>query len=179
MGKYFVTLFPQLLKTGIMKPFHILFLLFFGIWISAQENYVQINGSTNVNNFKCINNAFKTSGENLKQLPNIALKVTDFDCKNRIMTSDFQKTLSAKEYPYLSIKFLSFNSSNGVYQTQVEVKMMEKSKTYNVTFSLEDGKLIGKRNVKFSDFDITPPRKMGGMVVVRDELNLVFALAAN
>ncbi len=148
--------------------------------IPAQENYVQITGSTNVNNFKCINNSFQASGGNLsgKQLPNIALKVTDFDCKNKVMTSDFQKTLSAKEYPYLSIKFISFNNNNGVYNTMVEVKMMEKSKTYNVTFSLENGKLIGKRNVKFSDFDIEPPKKMGGIIVVKDELNLVFALAA-
>lgn len=165
-----------------MKILHLILLLFLSTQLSAQENYIQILGSTNVNNFKCVNNTFQTLGglyssSGRQQLPNIALKVVDFDCKNKIMTSDFQKTLSAKEYPYLSIKFLSLNSNNGVYQTQVEVKMMKKSKTYNIIFSLEDGKLIGKRNVKFSDFDIVPPKKMGGMIVVKDELNLVFALA--
>lgn len=32
------------------------------IQIHAQENFVEITGSTNVNNFKCINNTFKAPG---------------------------------------------------------------------------------------------------------------------
>ncbi len=165
-----------------MKTFYSVLLFFWGILILAQENYVQINGSTNINNFKCINNTFKApngaytfSG---KHLPNIALKVNEFDCRHKVMTSDFQKTLSASQFPYLTIKFIAFNKTNNQYNAQVEVKMMDKSRTYNIAFSVEDGKLIGKRNVKFSDFDITPPKKMGGMIVVKDDLNLVFALSA-
>lgn len=166
-----------------MKIFQTVFLILFGIYVTAQENYVQINGNTNINSFKCTNNTFKTSSGTYtiteKQLPNIVLKVEDFDCRNKIMTSDFQKTLDAEEYPYLSIKFISIDKTPKTYNAQIEVKMMNRSKTYNITFCSENGKLTGKRIVKFSDFNIKPPKKMGGMIVVKDELNLVFALAAN
>ncbi len=166
-----------------MKIFQTIFLIMFGIPVTAQENYVQINGNTNINSFKCTNNTFRKSSEayiiNEKTLPNIILKVEDFDCRNKIMTSDFQKTLAAEEYPYLSIRFISINKTPKIYNAQIEVKMMNRSKIYNITFCSENGKLTGKRIVKFSDFNIKPPKKMGGIIVVKDELNLVFALAAN
>jgi uncharacterized pyridoxamine 5'-phosphate oxidase family protein len=79
----------------------------------------------------------------------------------------------------MNIKFISIDKTKAVYNAQIEVRMMNKSKTYNITFCSENGKLTGKRIVKFSDFNIKPPKKMGGMIVVKDELNLVFALAAH
>ncbi|NML56191.1 hypothetical protein [Chryseobacterium cheonjiense] len=166
-----------------MKAFLTVVPLLFGIFMSAQDNYIQISGSTNINTFKCTNNTFRTPGGNFsiseRNLPNIALKVDDFDCRNKMMTSDFQKTLSAEDHPYLNIRFLSLDKNKAVYNAQIEVKMINRSKIYNITFCLENGKLTGKRSVKFSDFNILPPTKMGGMIVVKDDLNLVFALAAN
>jgi hypothetical protein len=166
-----------------MKAFLTAVPLLIGMFMNAQENYIQINGSTNINTFKCTNNTFRTPGGNFtiseKNLPNIALKVDDFDCRNRMMTSDFQKTLSAEEHPYLTIKFLSLDKGKAVYNAQIEVKMINRSKIYNITFCLENGKFTGKRSVKFSDFNIMPPKRMGGMIVVKDDLNLVFALSAN
>lgn len=152
------------------------------IQVHAQENFVEITGSTNVNTFKCTNDSFKAPGGSFifsgRTLPNINLRVADFDCRHRIMTTDFQKTLSASQYPFLTVRFLSFSHAKNLYNAQVEVKMMERSKIYNIAFALENGRLIGKKNVKFSDFNIVPPKKMGGMIVVKDDLNLVFALNA-
>jgi len=166
-----------------MKAYLTFVPLLFGIFMSAQDNYIQISGSTNINTFKCTNNTFRTPGGNFtiseRNLPNIALKVDDFDCRNKMMTSDFQKTLSAEDHPYLNIRFLSLDKNKAVYNAQIEVKMINRSKIYNITLCLENGKLTGKRSVKFSDFNILPPTKMGGMIVVKDDLNLVFALAAN
>ena len=36
--------------------------------------------------------------------------------------------------------------------------------------------LIGTRQVSFSDFNIIPPRKIGGMIQTNDELTVVFNL---
>ncbi len=148
--------------------------------MKAQENFLQINGSTNINNFKCINKTFKTpSGNSFNgKLPSYNVQVNEFDCFNKIMTKDFQKTLSSDKYPYLSIKILKFTKSLNAYNAVVEVLMMNRSKNYNVIFTLENGKYVGKKNVKFSEFTIQPPKKMGGMIVVRDDLNLTFSLAA-
>lgn len=147
----------------------------------AQGNFVQINGSTNINSFQCINNKFRAEAGvytfSEKNLPNIILKVTDFDCGNKMMTKDFQKILYAEKYPEMIIRFISFAKNQKNFSAVVEVKMMNQSKRYNVEFGLENNRLIGRKNVKFSDFNITPPKKMGGMIVVKDDLNLIFSLS--
>ena len=163
-----------------MKYYYTVIAFFFVMSIYSQENYVQINGYTNVNTFKCINKTFTTPQNSFTtQLPNLSLKIKDFDCRNKAMTADFQKTLSATEYPFLNIKFLSFKKNNNSYTALIEVRMMGKSRTYQVNFNQENGKYLGERKVKFSSFDIQPPKKMGGMIVVKDDLDLVFAIAAN
>ena len=163
-----------------MRLFYLLFGLF--AWMAqAQENFVQINGSTNINKFQCVNNKFRAeagiysfSGKNL---PNIILRVSDFDCGNRMMTKDFQKILNVEKYPEMTIRFINFIKNQTSFLAVVEVRMMNQSKRYNVEFGVENNRLIGRKNVKFSDFNITPPKKMGGMIVVKDDLNLVFSLA--
>ena len=163
-----------------MKLLYLLF-GFITLFAQAQENFVQINGSTNVNKFQCVNNKFKAEtgvyAFTERNVPNIILKVNEFDCGNKMMTKDFQKILNSEKYPNMTIKFINFTKVQKNYIAVVEVKMMNQSKRYNVEFEIENNKLIGRKNVKFSDFNITPPKKMGGMIVVKDDLNLVFSLA--
>ena len=166
-----------------MKKFYFLQFLLSIFFIQAQENYVQIFGSTNVNQFKCINNSFKFLASNMSldnsNLPTISLKVAEFDCRNSIMTNDFKKTLSAEKFPLMNIKFLSLTKTQNNYIALIEVKIMNQSRKYNIEFDLQNNnRLIGKERVKFSDFNITPPKRMGGMIVVKDDLDLTFSLAA-
>ena len=164
-----------------MKLLYLLFNLCF-LFSNAQENFVKINGSTNVNSFQCVNSKFKNDGSvysfSEKNLPNIILKVTDFDCGNKMMTRDFQKILNAEKYPEMTIKFIKFTKTQKNYIAVVEVKMMNQSRRYNVEFAMENNKMTGRKNVKFSDFNITPPKKMGGMIVVKNDLDLIFSLSA-
>jgi hypothetical protein len=103
--------------------------------------------------------------------------VVDFDCRNKMMTSDFRKTLNAEKYPVLSIKFLNFNKNNNRFLALVEVKMMNVSRKYTIEFSEYNKSLVGNKRLRFSDFNIIPPKKMGGMVYVKDELDLFFSLS--
>ena len=158
--------------------------LLFGLctfFANAQENYVQINGSTNINNFRCVNNKFKSEiglyNFSEKKLPYIILNVNDFDCGNKMMTRDFQKILNAEKYPEMTIRFINFTKTQKSFLAVVEVEMMNQSKRYNVEFAIENKKLVGRKNVKFSDFKITPPKKMGGMIVVKDDLDLTLSLS--
>lgn len=149
--------------------------------ILAQENFVKINGSTNVSSFQFINSKFKNDrgaySFSEKNLPNIILKVSDFDCKNKIMVKDFQKILNSEKYPEMTIRFISLTKDQKNFLAVVEVKMMNKSKRYNVRFEMENNQLTGRKNLKFSDFNIIPPKKMGGMIVVKDDLDLILSLA--
>ncbi len=158
--------------------------LFLGvILIKAQGDLLQINGSTNVNTFKCLNNEFYYEEEEHnfvnKHLPEIVLKTREFDCGNGMMTKDFQKTLNAQNYPNLHIKFLNFSKKeNNKYSAVVEVKIINKTVKYTIDFQILNGRLLGRQRVKFSEFGLIPPKRMGGMVVVKDELDLIFNMAA-
>lgn len=159
----------------------ILVLFFFSAAVFAQKNGLEINGWTNINTFKCSNLKFKTSSSVYSftgnQLPNIRVSVDDFDCRNKLMTADFRKILQSDKYPYMTIKFLEFKKSTAnKFEAVVEVKMMTMSRRYTIEFSNYNNSLVGNKRLKFSDFDIVPPKKMGGMVYVKNELDLVFSL---
>ncbi|WP_300669932.1 YceI family protein [Soonwooa sp.] len=165
-----------------MKSLYILSFAAFGSMMFGQQSFIEINGKTNINTFRCINDISedaKAINFTKATLPELDIKVNGFDCKHKVMTSDFKKTLSEQQYPNMYVKFLNFSkTANNQYLANVEVKIMNKTQKYQINFSNQNGKLNGKRNVKFSDFQITPPKKMGGMVVVKDELSLQFCLDA-
>ncbi len=146
----------------------------------AQKNMVEITGWTNINTFKCTNSNFNETGTLYSftgnRLPNVILKVNDFNCKNRMMTTDFQKTLRSEVYPNLTVKFLNFSKLGNKFTSTVEVKMMNVTKKYNIEFSEYKNSLVGNKRLRFSDFNIAPPKKMGGVVYVKDELDLLFSL---
>jgi hypothetical protein len=148
----------------------------------AQKNGLEINGWTNINTFKCSNIKFQNSlsiysfKEN--QLPKVVFKIDDFDCRNKMMTSDFRKILQSDQFPNLTIRFIEFNkTSNNRFNAVLEVKMMTVSKRYQIEFGTYNNSLVGNKRVRFSDFKIVPPKKMGGMVYVKDELDLFFSLS--
>lgn len=94
------------------------------------------------------------------------------------MTSDFRKTLNHEKYPVLTIKFVNFTKVKANrFTALVEVKMMNVTKSYNIEFSEYKESLVGNKRLRFSDFNIIPPKKMGGMVYVKDEIDLLFSLA--
>lgn len=169
----------------LKQYFAILFLSSIFSFAQSKDSFVVIKGTTNVNTFKCINNDFhqpipvsvETSQKNKFSETTISLVVNDFDCKNKIMTSDFKNTLNADKYPILNITFLDLNKiSENKYKAAINVKMMNKLKKYYIDFTLTDSKIVGNKTLYFSDFEIIPPKKFGGLVHVNDALDLSFSL---
>ena len=159
-------------------------LLFFLISLSgfAQKNGLEIKGWTNINTFKCSNekvqNALSIYAFSGNQLPTVVFKIDDFDCQNKMMNKDFRKILQSDQFPNITIKFLEFVKASGDrFNAVIEVKMMTVSRTYQVSFSMYNNNLAGNRRVRFSDFKIIPPKRMGGMVYVKDVLDLFFSLS--
>ncbi len=159
-----------------------IFILFFAVKILfSQANKVVVNGKTNVNTFKCINEKFNSASNSYSfkknQLPYLQLEVENFDCKNKIMTNDLRKTLKADQYPKMFVKFISFKKiSEQQYQATIEVKLTDKTRVYTTSFYPSQNTFVGREYVRFSDFGLKAPTKMGGMIVVEDQLNLVLTL---
>ena len=148
-------------------------------------NTIFILGKTYVYSFKCTNcnlpnPVIKISGA-IFSLPDFKVEVDGFDCANKIMTKDFKATLKSDQYPTINIDFTSFNKTNtGKYGCWANVTLMNRVKKYYFEFTLSsNNQLIGSRTIKFSDFGIAPPKKMGGMIRVDDNLNLKFKLKVN
>ncbi|RYF88897.1 MAG: YceI family protein [Chitinophagaceae bacterium] len=166
-------------------------------WVLVRGSSLKVAGSTNVNKFTCdiINYStpdtilvhdYQPSKLFFPLRGTLHLDVTKFDCHNPMMTSDLCKTLRAKEFPKLRIQFLSFNNfpvsiaGKETVKGQVNISLAGASRVFMVNYVLyKEGTvvhLIGKQQVRFSDFNLVPPRKLGGMIKTKEELEVEFHL---
>jgi hypothetical protein len=182
-------LYPMLgLKDGNVDP---------DKWILTKQCTLKVNGSTNINKFSCVIPEYTkpdtllfykaNKDEPIKITGSLALDVQKFDCKNAMMTSDLRKTLKAKRYPKIIIRFLnlshypisSFKESLITGAVTIEIAGTVKRFDIDYRYTMTGDKvlkLIGTKQVKFSDFDIDPPKKLGGMIKTNDELDVEFSL---
>jgi hypothetical protein len=166
-------------------------------WLLSKDCSLKVNGSTNINKFNCSipnypspdtlifsrqknNEAIKISGA-------MSLEVKNFDCHNPMMTADLRKTLKAKDFPRIIISFISLSKypeqGNQMITGMVTIQLAGTTKHFEVDYRFvpqdnETLTLIGTKRINFSDFNITPPRKLGGMIKTNDELSVEFILKA-
>jgi hypothetical protein len=164
-------------------------------WLISESSSLSVNGSTNINKFSCdIPNCDEAdtltvwkSERGIVLTGSINPATLSFDCHKAMMTHDLRKTLKAKKYPRLHIRFLSLNelpelSNKPAFITgQVEIEIAGVKKLYDVDYQISVGgdnviHLLGSREVNFSDFDLIPPRKLGGMIKTKDQLTVAFHL---
>jgi hypothetical protein len=64
----------------------------------------------------------------------------------------------------------------------IEIAGVRKRFEVNYQISVDAEKsihLLGSRDVNFSDFNLIPPRKLGGMIKTNDKLSVAFHLKIN
>jgi hypothetical protein len=163
-------------------------------WVVTNGCSLKVSGSTNINNFNCDINSYgrtdtifvsKSVTAPLPLSGIIYLNVQSFDCHNGIMTADLRKTLKSKEFPHLIIKFISINKypekAQEVTKGVVSIQLAGVTKQYEVNYRAAAASkshifLVGSQQVTFSDFNLTPPRKLGGMIKTNNELAVTFNL---
>lgn len=190
------------------KPFFLLILLFVlsgftppdngrAIWVVMQGSSLTVNGSTNINTFQCVIPNYSMpdtislvrgsqKGVTLPMNGKLNLSVEGFDCRNKMMTSDLRKTLKAKTYPVLTVRFISVNGfpdlkNPGKITGIVDIGLAGVTKRFeiNYLFTSEERQQIqlkGDQLIHFSDFNLTPPSKLGGVIRAKDELKVEFIL---
>lgn len=167
-------------------------------WAVQKTSTLRIQGSSNVNEFGCDITGysqpdtlicFQESAAN-KVVPlkgALEIDVFKFDCHNKILTSDLRKTLKAKEYPKLIIRFLSFErnpvmrNTKDVLKGNVEVELAGSCRRFEIVYTFEKTeslfiKLNGNQTFTFSDFNLAPPSKLAGLVKVKDKFVVDFNL---
>ena len=165
-------------------------------WVITKGCSLKVAGSTNVNKFNCdINNYykpdtlsfFKTNKGPVPVSGMMKLDIKQFDCHHPMMTNDLRKTLKAKEFPEMIIKFINISRYPDIKSEKrpvtgiVNIELAGKSRRYEVNYTFKNQEngtltLVGTRRVNFSDFGIIPPRKIGGMIQTNNELDITFNL---
>jgi len=156
---------------------------------------VAVYGSTNVNTFKfeyteeiSIDKPVRVrhnSGTLRLSGGMINLKVKAFDSGNGIMNKDFRKMLLEEDNPFIQVELTALMPAwqpNDVWRegkAEIMVNINQIIKKYIVNCTVENpGSLLifGRQKILLSDFGLTPPVRMMGMVKVNDWVDLDFSL---
>lgn len=168
-------------------------------WTVLPSSFITISGSSNVNTFGCdANGIFRAEplqgmiakdGKTVAMQGAITIALNQFDCHNRILNNDLRKTLKADEYPHMTIRFVSLermplcNGGEDFISGKVVIELAGQRKAFNLRYSFSKTnsgyKLQGSRAFSFADFNLSPPRKVGGIIKVKDDFDVAFTLLLN
>lgn len=174
--------------------------LFFTLSVQAQQHIavdllgsgsLKINGKTNINSFECTFDSSRLTHSNkisLKpkgdriEVKNAQLRLNhkNFDCGHRRINNDFNALIKSEEYPDIYIELLEiFNVKNSEASVKVKINIAGKSKNYTFPIEIcnpETTEFQGKWVLNIKDFDLTPPKKVFGIIVIDDEIEIDFLL---
>lgn len=154
--------------------------------IVTPESSLVIKGKTNVNKFDCkfnvqnLNNPipvfFKLENSKLVfEETSLVLKNTCFDCGNKGMNKDFYNLLKSDAYPEVILKLKEVKEDNyhkNWVSAKIDIKIAGVMNSYSVPLKFEGNKRMmikGTLNLNIRDFNIEPPKKALGLIVV-DEI---------
>lgn len=164
------------------------------------ESKLYLNGTTNVNTFSCdctdrfqpkYLEAESQGGHTQFKNAGVRITVQNFNCRNRKIESDLQDAMKADRYPHISIDLSETwqdeKCLNGGCKDWFEVRAKVRITITNVTKERSiDAKakvigknrfrLQGKEALNMSEFGITPPHAMFGLIKVNDLITFHFDL---
>ena len=168
-------------------------------WVITSGCTLSVSGSTNINSFVCevtqsaaadtINHYNYDPVKKYYPISGMMfIDVTGFNCHNPMMTSDLRKTLKYKEYPKLIINFISLQKLPDLKNKKdkitglVDIELSGVKKRFNIEYEFQLAKaneiqVIGSKQILFSDFNLIPPRKLGGMIKTNNELMITFNIS--
>lgn len=166
-------------------------------WAVDSNSSLNIEGRSNVSAFYCevtkyleadtlqyVNN--ETTRQFVFTNSSLSVDINDFDCHQRIITSDFRKTLKADQNRFLKIHFISVDAfdvcnHNQVVKGKVEILLAGHIKCTTIDFKINATstgliQMNGSKNMLFSEFNVAPPRKLAGIIRIKEEIKVNFQL---
>jgi len=159
----------------------------------APNSKLLIIGKTNVNSFKCRYNVsklnkpipiiFKKHGGKISfEKTTLVLDNANFDCGGFGINNDFQELLKTKSYPQVFIKLREITkdqNDESLVQALVDLEIAGITKSYTVPIELKEEGIMSIKGVlalNIRDFNLEPPKKALGMIVVKDVIEINFEL---
>lgn len=163
--------------------------------IIEQGSHLEINGSTNVNKFSCnykgeigqdtmkVRFTQADNGTLLLNHARLTVDIASFDCGNQMMNKDFRDLLGYRQHPHLYLKIISLKileATPGIALARVRFTIAGQEEIYdvpvNINSAAEPGVYHGEKILDITDFDLRPPRKFLGMVIVDKQVSIDFRL---
>lgn len=186
-----------------MKKIAFVFLvLFYGATTHAQDfqqitatilpsSDLTILGDSNIAKFQCeFETSFLEGSQNVKyrQTENIinfngavlSLNTRGFDCGSKGINRDFHDLLRSNQHPKIRLEVNKIDlTSPSLGMAHVIITIAGKHRTYTVPVKIKTGEtaqFAGKLEVNIKHYDLEPPKKLFGMIVVKDEIEIEFDL---
>lgn len=149
------------------------------IKLVIHEKKISVKGKTSIGGFTC-----RYSDKNVRdtlfvdfssRMPDLVfdIVVDDFGCGNFVLNRDFKRTLKHKEFPKARVRVGNITTNNGKYFCDLSVTIVGKKLDFReLELSRTEGGVTAAIDLGFSTLGLEPPRKMGGLVTVDEELNL-------
>lgn len=166
-------------------------------WIIEKTSTLRIDGKSNVNRLTCDIDEYNgkdtiifggyTTLQPITLSGSLQIEIVQFNCHSSFINRDFCKTLKADEFPEMIIRFLGIESMPELKEkpelikgvVEVEVAGVIKQIEMNYFFSKTNNGLVqlqGEKNFCFSDFNLKPPKKLAGLIRIKDDFKVSFRL---
>lgn len=142
-----------------------------------------IEGTTSVGDFSCTYELDQRDTVKINSLPTECTSLqyiipsTAFQCHNFLLNRDFKKTIKAKEYKDIKVVLSGFRKNGNHYVCNLKLRLAGVEKQYEETSLKITGQdLTGALTVRFPEYDLTPPKKLGGLVKVKENIKISVSL---
>jgi hypothetical protein len=165
-------------------------------WAVANNSSLNIEGRSNLSSFCCqVTRYLETDtmqyvkNETTRQFvftnSCLTIDINNFDCHQRIITNDFRKTLKADQNRFLKIQFISLDAfdvrNQQTVKGKVEILLAGQVKCTTIDFKTNATntgliQMNGTKTLLFSEFNLHPPKKMAGIIKIKEEIRVNFQL---
>lgn len=155
------------------------------------DSELTITGDTNINKFQCGFDtkrlerskeiSFVQKGNNLKfQNAVLTLNNQGFDCGNKAINKDFHALLRTDEYPSISLEITELTlQTEAQALAKIKITIAGKHKNYSLPVKIVNTPVdcfTGNLKLDINDFGLKPPKKMFGLIVVKEDIEINFNL---
>lgn len=159
----------------------------------TSQSELQINGTSNVKDFTCqyeiqnLNEPIRIHFEKEQDVIRfeksvLILENTGFDCGGKGINKDFHGLLQSDIYPRitLTLKEIKLNPhKKNIADALIDIEIAGLTNSYQMKtefYYKQDWLILGKLKLNIKNFDLEAPKKVFGLVVVSDEIEINFKL---
>lgn len=152
-----------------------------------------IQGEANIKKFSCVFNPHYFDGQkevmyvkekNTIRFKNAILNLRNegFNCGNKAIDKDFHELLKTEESPKITLELTQItllDDNKGEVQAFITIAGHTKEYTFPVDIrSSPIDRFVGRLKLNIRDFNLEPPKKMMGLIVIKEEIEINFDLLA-